>query len=908
MILRTSLCLWALCLQVDSAVAQHSPLASPQRAFETGAGAILPGTPYRPNEHVVADLDGNGTLDVAHSQIGNFLTPQVSVAFNDGNGELGAPLFLAAPGETAAVCAADLDGDGHVDLAFTQSGENGQSGQSVIFYRNQGAGSFDAAVVFPCGKGPTAISAADFDLDGDFDLVTANRRPGEGDISMLRNDGTAHFTRTDFAVGPEPYRLVVGDINGDGRMDVVTTHMESLPEVTVSLATAGGFAAPMGLLTGAAPLAYPGPIPAIALGDVDNDSDIDIVYGFANSAGVPGSSALTLWKNIGGGTFAAATAIETGYEVATPMSMALTDVTGDGALDLVACGGQALSWWGYLRGLGGGSFAPPETFVAGEYSRWISAADLDADGDKDVLITNHGLMTLQVHRNDGGTFPQFLHLDAVDSYRCEVADLDLDGDLDIVALAVSIYTFLNDGNGTFTRTAYFAGPGRFRNFLLRDLDGDGRPEILKVKDPSSAPYHFYTNRNLGNGTWSPNQQWTLPNSCGVYHFSACDFDNDGDLDVACNETGGCPSKPFNQIFMLANQGNGTFAAATTLDKVQWGMSDIDSADLDGDGSVDLVGVGLTQFGGAPAPTNGYLVLHGNGNGTFDTPVAHALSPFVLTATVRSVDMNGDGAIDLIGAGLGTWGSFDQVVVMLNDTSGGFIPFSAQPAPKSLSYTGTNGIAFGDFSHDGRPDVLVGGGEDAVLYLNDGAGRLLPGLRHGLGGQALWVASGDFNGDDLRDVAGIALRMPVITLSEQVSVLFGQVGPSGCGAIINAVEAPRVGLPANPTAFFPGLTSKPVLGKTWDPRVDHTSFMPSALFDVVAVAVQSANVPTALGTLLCSLTPPLQLYTRPAGVPFAIPVPNVCELAGVVLIAQAGSMDVAGTIALTNALDITIGTY
>ncbi len=763
-----------------SARAQQSPLSSPQRAFETGAGAMLPNTPYRPNEHVVIDLDGDGRLDVAFSQIGNFLTPQVSVAFNNGDGTLGAPLFLAAPGETAAVCAGDLDGDGDVDLAFTQASENGDTGQSVIVYRNQGAGSFAAAESVACGRGPMAIAAVDFDGDGDLDLLTANRKLGESDVSRLTNDGTGHFTRTDHAVGPEPYRLLVGDVNGDGLPDVVTTHLESLPEVTVSLNTGSGLAAPIGLFSGAPAQPFPGPITALALGDADNDGDLDVLYGNGLLNGVPGSSAMALWKNQGNGSFAAATGIDTGTGFGAPMSMELVDVSGDGIADIIGCGGQALSRWGWMRGLGNGAYALPEIFASGEYSRWISAADIDADGDRDVLITNHGLMTLQVHRNDGGAFPTFLHLDAVDSYRCEAADLDLDGDVDIVALAVSIYTYLNDGHGVFTRQSFFAGSGRYRNFRLVDLDGDGRPEILKVKDSSSAPYHFYTNANLGGGAWGPNQQWTLPGSCGVYYFTALDFDNDGDVDVACNETGGCPSKPFNQVYLLRNQGNGTFGAATTMDKVQWGMSDVDSADFDGDGNVDLVGVGLTQFNGAPAPTHGYLVLRGNGDGTFNTPVAHPLTPFTLTSTVRAADMNGDGFVDFVGAGLGTWGSVDQVVVMLNDGAGGLLPHSAQPAPKSLSFTGTNGIAVADFSNDARPDVLVGGGEDAVLYVNDGNGHLLPGLRHGIGGQALWVATGDFNGDNLRDAAAIALRLPPLTTSEHVSVLFGQAVPTSHG--------------------------------------------------------------------------------------------------------------------------------
>ncbi len=126
-----------------------------------------------------------------------------------------------------------------------------------------------------------------------------------------------------------------------------------------------------------------------------------------------------------------------------------------------------------------------------------------------------------------------------------------------------------------------------------------------------------------------------------------------------------------------------------------------------------------------------------------------------------------------------------------------------------------------------------------------------------------------------------------------------------GTSVPAQQVARVGSPANPLALLPGLTP-PALGATWDPRVDHASFLSGAIFDVLAVASTSANVPTALGTLLVALTPPPLVATRVAGTPFALYVPADCALAGAALFAQAASIDAAGQIEFANALDLVVG--
>lgn len=127
--------------------------------------------------------------------------------------------------------------------------------------------------------------------------------------------------------------------------------------------------------------------------------------------------------------------------------------------------------------------------------------------------------------------------------------------------------------------------------------------------------------------------------------------------------------------------------------------------------------------------------------------------------------------------------------------------------------------------------------------------------------------------------------------------------------VPALEIPRFGTPPNPNAFKPGLTSGPVIGQTWDPFVDHSSFFPGALFDVIGItpAPSPVDIPTPWGLLLCDISGVLRLHFALPGVPFSVPVPLNCALVGQTVATQAGSFD-AIDVLLANALDLTIGTF
>lgn len=145
------------------------------------------------------------------------------------------------------------------------------------------------------------------------------------------------------------------------------------------------------------------------------------------------------------------------------------------------------------------------------------------------------------------------------------------------------------------------------------------------------------------------------------------------------------------------------------------------------------------------------------------------------------------------------------------------------------------------------------------------------------------------------------------------VNMGAIETPSCPPTTGASETVRVGVPANPNVLLGGQTSAPILGRTWDPRVDHTSFFPGATVDYLAIGRTPVNVPTAaLGTLLIDPGRILVDQLVPAGTAFQIPIPGDCSFVGFTFNAQAASVGPAvgptGPIALTNALDLVLGWF
>ena len=148
------------------------------------------------------------------------------------------------------------------------------------------------------------------------------------------------------------------------------------------------------------------------------------------------------------------------------------------------------------------------------------------------------------------------------------------------------------------------------------------------------------------------------------------------------------------------------------------------------------------------------------------------------------------------------------------------------------------------------------------------------------------------------LAAIVLGLAVVAVVQSPNT---PTAPQG-----RAVESVRLGTPPNPEALRVGLTGAPVLGRPWQPFVDHSTFMPDANFDFLVLSKDPANrMLPGIGTLLVDPDRPFVVRVVPAGEPFLLRVPLNASTIGKTYTVQAASTDGIGP-QLTNAIDVIVG--
>jgi hypothetical protein len=296
-----------------------------------GRGGFTGPTNFTAGDHprsvALADFTGDGRLDAAVA-ISDF---HVALLFGDGAGGFGPPaLFSVGPGRPgvanySAVAVGDLNRDGHVDLACAGLGTS-----SVSVLIGDGTGQLAAPRLIPQFNAPKAIALADFDGDGHLDIAITNNGPG---LTVLRGDVAGNFTFSAAISITGAGAVATGDLNRDGRLDVVAVGTRGFQSGPATIAVAlgdgtGRFASPAFFPFGARDYSAAQPDPTqLSVVDLDGDGQLDVAV--PNPAG----NELVILPGHGDGTFGEPQTFAT--DGLGPVGVTHGDLRGNGAPDLV---------------------------------------------------------------------------------------------------------------------------------------------------------------------------------------------------------------------------------------------------------------------------------------------------------------------------------------------------------------------------------------------------------------------------------------------------------------------------------------------------------------------------------------------------------------------------------------------
>ncbi len=337
---------------------------------------------------------------------------------------------------------------------------------------------------------------------------------------------------------------------------------------------------------------------------------------------------------------------ETTYGVGLyPAGIAVADVNGDGQLDVISADFQG--GVDVLLGTGTGAFAPATVYNAGQGPVAVAVADVNGDGRPDIVAADENGNTVSVLLGlAGGGFASAVSY-AAGSYPYSVAIADLDGngrpDIVVADAAGGIDVLLGTATGGFgPATSYATGPD-FYSAVVADVNGDGKPDI--VADGLNGVEVL-----LGNGVGGFSAPSVVVSATAPLSVAVADLNGDGNTDLAVGSNNG--------VQVLLGNGAGGFSLAETYSFSGQSGYGVSVGDVNGDGHPDLV-VTSSSSPGRNNVVNTATVLLGDGTGAFTSAATSrgAAPPIV-------ADLNEDGLGDLV---------FPGVTVALNDSPSCYCP-------------------------------------------------------------------------------------------------------------------------------------------------------------------------------------------------------------------------------------------
>ena len=690
------------------------------------------------NNSVLADFDNDGDLDL-FMQNGSYGAFTAQMWLNDGSGNFTsqAATFPAVDLDDDVLFAEDYDGDGDLDLIGETSQTSSPYNSYVTLFDNTGFDFSDTTAL----KGSDAsyltsrlTSVLDVDGDTDIDIVyTSNITSFGNSVQVFGNDGSGNFTDSGnpFALtysldnGASPF-----DFDNDGDMDMVG--FLSAPNLRVRPFENDGT-----ILADASPNFSEGTEIILALNGESEDVypykiDTD---NFDDFIATTQDSTFVMISN-GSGGFTEQTKF--------PGQSLPGDLDGDGDGDLFFYDGNL----SIRDNQGGGSFVQGADIVSVSATYDTKLVDLDGDGDLD-LAQGGSVISRTWLNNGSGNFTVQQEFPG-GAYQLAFGTLDVDSDLDMVVALESdggypgfiIYT--NNGSGTMSYNSNLGSGFEVKQVELADMDEDGDLDIVaRMQNASNEYVRIYDNQ--GSLTFSMTSTYTI-NSAKMA-LDNLDGDTDADIVLAVEGTG--------IITLINNSGSLTSGSTFTPAGSNYYISDVDIADFDGDGDMDVFASNSYE---SPT-TNSYLFLN-DGSGTLTDSGANVETGGNYGSFVADID--GDGDVDIVSGG---YISYPKLWVHDGDQDSDGIPEFLFDHDIPTIVTEYSSVNFGDLDGDGDIDILVGDyyGGTQIFFNSGSASSLLEAdataltsLFDNMGGSN-WTNSSNWGSADVSDWFGVTLN-------------------------------------------------------------------------------------------------------------------------------------------------------
>ncbi len=439
-----------------------------------------------------ADLDGDGDLDVLSASAGD---DKIACYENiDSEGTFGPQQVITTKADGArSVYASDLDGDGDMDVLSAS-----WKGDEIAWYRNREATLWDGLIehLIDAGKGANSIDCGDFDGDGDADVMSA----GTNEIAFYENldFGSGSFLKHSIAGGASV--ICAADVDGDNALDVISGGSKEI--AWWEYASADTFTKHL------VDDQYFQSRSLYTL-DLDSDGDMDVL------AASSSKREIAWWENDGSENFAKKTI---SGNLPTIKSIYAIDMDRDGDVDMVSVESSTIAWW---ENDGLQNFSKHIVASKLNFAVYAVANDLDKDNDVDVIGVDEYGNQIILWENDGLQNFAKVVIDAEINWPTwvYVSDLDNDDDLDILAVSNSgdyVCLYENLGSNNFYKQIIRKNFDGANCVHAVDIDNDGDMDIVAGTSSTAHEVIWWENPLLVNPNLKTPDIAVLPDTLFFY--------------------------------------------------------------------------------------------------------------------------------------------------------------------------------------------------------------------------------------------------------------------------------------------------------------------------------------------------------------------------------------------------------